>query len=123
MKTYLVRVNKGHDSDELGVIGMVRAADVGDLFDIMDEWMNPHDCQYFEVRSNGGVFLSDENGLYTSGLFTDQLYNDDKEVSPKPWKTIIELCGGEEQFKAHWKKWKGAEYNHAVASLMRYEAQ
>ena len=122
MKTYVVRVKGLAGWDDQKIVGIVRVKDLEGLFELMDEFANPHDFEYHRVVGECASITLDSAGpLLGDGVCQELPDEEDGTKSPK-WKTFLEMCGGEEQFKAHWNKWNGKEYNHDVASIMGNEA-
>ena len=107
---------RGDNSGNL--LGVAVVSSIADLFDTMDEYGNPSAFEYLRV-SGTCVFMQglpefDSEWWGNSGL-VEQIPATDLEIeycnadgndiskTPHDWKTMVELCGGQERF---WRMYK-----------------
>lgn len=120
MKTYLVRVRGLAGLDYQKIVGMVRASGPMNLWEVMDEFDNPHDYEFLLMRGECACVFIDGSPLLGDGT-CGQLPDEEDIAKSKRWQTIIEMCGGEDKFKAMYAEWRGHEYSHAHAQIFGNE--
>jgi hypothetical protein len=101
VKTYLFR-RRGSD----GIDGVVRAENIMDLFQLVDEFDNPHAFEFMRIRREFCIFpalsvdhknalLADEETRFLCDCATAQRWG-------MNWVPLASMAGGEEQWAARY---------------------
>lgn len=102
MKTYLIRE---HGDNSGALVGSAVVFDARDLWLTMDEFANPHEYEYLRIRGtcffcNVGYGWQQNEAVHIQVPHTDEEREEfgDDEPGMGKWKTIVDLCGGQEKF-------------------------
>ena len=112
MKTYLIREM---DDNSGKIMGSAVVHDIADLWQTMDEFANPHDYEYLRVTDTIVTFALAE-GIAANELAHEQMPPTDDDLAAgcaarkgRKWKTMVDLCGGQEQFREMYYQIYGVE--------------
>jgi len=132
MKTYLIR-ELGDTSGR--ILGMANAENPGDLFYTLDEYVNPNCMEFLRITGTcvciRSFYMSDDpKDMWFNDELAGQIPATDADLAEfgedagevfktrHQWKTLVQLCGGEEKF---WEMYEGywGTGSRRVAGLMR----
>lgn len=127
MKTYLIRMIGDNSGN---IAGIASVCNVAELFDTVDEYMNPHDLEYLRVTGHSVCLAIDKQNLWINEHVSDQRPPTDFDLGDwqdgdekffhrgKKWKTLVQLCGGEAKYWEMHEQVYGVG-SRRVAGLMR----
>jgi hypothetical protein len=119
MHTYLVRVRGLAGLEYQNIVGIVRASGPMNLWEVMDEFDNPHDYEFLRLRGECAcVFIGSTSSPLLGESTCEQLPDEEDIAKSKRWQTIIEMVGGKEKFIELYGEEKGHPYVDAVAKAM-----